>query len=75
MAENGKEQFAVYVPIRNAPESCAKLGPIWASYDEAAGSESAKLRGAFVVAGERVSLHAQLSTEEARRREVAGRVK
>ncbi len=75
MAENGKEEFAVYVPIKNASESCAKLGPIWPSFNEAAGSESAKLRGAFVVAGERASLRTQLSMEEARRREVTGRVK
>ena len=69
MAENGKGEYAVYLPIKNAPGSCARLGPTWPSYGEAAGSESAKLRGAFIVEGERASLRAQLSAKEARKRQ------
>ncbi|MBI2055536.1 MAG: hypothetical protein HYT42_01445 [Candidatus Sungbacteria bacterium] len=73
MAENGKEEYAVYLPIRNRPEICAKLGPTWPSYEGAAASESAKLHGAFVVAGDRLSLRFQRYTAEARRHEVETR--
>lgn len=73
MSDNGKaptKEYAVYLPIKNAPGSCARLGSPWASYGEAAASESAKLPGTFIVEGDRASLHAQLSAGEARRRAV-----
>lgn len=71
MAENGKEEYAVYVPIKHYPESCARLGPTWPSYREAAGSESAKMSGRYIVKGDRAGLRAQLSSEEVERRKVA----
>ena len=73
MAENGNKEYAVYLPIRNRPEICVKLGPPWPSYEGAASSESAKLRGAFVVAGDRPSLRTQRRTAEARQHEVKAR--